>query len=135
MKFSWRLGKWLLIIIILSVVFFYSFMFFYSLLMPQPYYAVFLTNGQVYFGHMDHIDNNLITLHDVYYFRTDTNLSTTDLQKRKNVDLHVSLVKLGNEIHEPQDVLYINRTQVLFWEELQGNGKLAQTLQKYNSSQ
>ena len=135
MKVSSRLAKWSLFSIFLVVVFLFSFKFFYSLLLPPTYYAVFLTNGQVYFGHINHIDNNLITLHDVYYFRTDSNLSPSVLQTKKNVDLHVSLVKLGNEVHEPKDALYINRQQVLFWEELTEKGKLTQALEKYNSQQ
>ena len=121
--------------IILVVAFLFSFKFFCSLLIPAPYSAVFLTNGQVYFGHIDHIDNNLIVLQDVYYFRTDSNLSPSVLQTEKKVDLHVSLVKLGNEIHEPKDMLYVNREQVLFWEELSENGKLAQALKKYKEQQ
>lgn len=119
----------------LIVVFVFSFKFFCSLLTPAPYYAIFFTNGQVYFGHIEQLDNATITLNDVYYFRTDSNPSQSILQAKKKVDLHIALVKLGNEIHEPKDTLYINRQQVLFWEELNGQGKLAQALKKYKSLQ
>jgi hypothetical protein len=74
--------------------------------------GVFLTNGQVYFGKLSLQDANTYKLTNVYYLAED---GTT-------------LTKLGNEPHKPKDAMYIERSQVSFWENLkhanQFGGKL-----------
>ena len=40
----------------------------------------------------------------------------------------VQLVKLGNELHGPEDAMYINRQSVLFWENLKNDGKVAKAI-------
>jgi hypothetical protein len=104
---------------------------FFVFLSSSRYYAVFLVNGQVYFGHITNLNSSVLVLNNVYYLRTNTNLSNELLKKNKdNTDLHLSLIKLGKELHEPQDTMYINTAQVLYWEELQNDGKLIQAIKK-----
>lgn len=99
---------------------------------PAPYYAVFLTNGQVYFGHLNKLDGTTIELANVYYLRTNTNLSDQALQQKNNTaNLHLTLIKLGQEIHGPTNYLFINRQQVLFWEKLRENGQVAQAIKNH----
>ncbi len=95
-----------------------------------PYYAVFLSNGQVYFGHLRQKGSSILILRNVYYFRTDTNLSNDALKQANETDLRVSLIKLGNEIHEPEDIMFINREQVLFWEQLRSDSALVDAMEK-----
>ena len=67
--------------------------------------AVFLLDGQAYFGHLDDVPwSNEVTLRDVYYF-SDASQSTTDFP--------VALVKRGSEIHHPADGMTIRRDKVL----------------------
>ncbi len=67
--------------------------------------AVFLLDGQAYFGHLEDVPwSNVITLRDVYYF-DDARHSTTDLA--------VALVKRGSELHQPADGMRIRRDRVL----------------------
>jgi hypothetical protein len=67
--------------------------------------AVFLLDGQAYFGHLD--DNSLsgtMVLRDVYYF-ADASKTTADLQ--------IALTKRGGEVHQPLSEMRIRRDKVL----------------------
>lgn len=65
--------------------------------------AVFLGNSQVYFGHLSVQSNGDYELTDIYYLG---NNATT-------------LTKLGSESHQPKDAMFIPKTSVEFWENLQ----------------
>lgn len=67
--------------------------------------AVFLLDGQAYFGHLEDVPwSGTITLRDVYYFEDASKVAT---------DLPLALVKRGNELHQPVDVMRIRRDKVL----------------------
>ncbi|MDR3642557.1 MAG: hypothetical protein P4L74_02925 [Candidatus Doudnabacteria bacterium] len=95
------------------------------------YEAVFLTNGQVYFGKLSNADSDYPTLTDIYYLQvgpqqgsatspTQTSSSTPQQQ--------ISLVKLGNELHGPEDQMFISRTQILFYEDLKSSGQVVKAI-------
>jgi len=84
----------------------------------EGYSAVFLANDQVYFGKLASRGGVLI-LKDVYYIRLDQ----TQPQIDKNSDSaaaqpQLTLVKLGDQIHGPEDEMRINTDQVLFIERI-----------------
>lgn len=67
--------------------------------------AVFLLDGQAYFGHLDDSPfSGTIVLRDVYYLNDASKVTT---------DYPVGLVKRGNELHQPVDVMYIRRDKVV----------------------
>ncbi|MEP6694211.1 MAG: hypothetical protein ABJB39_06170 [Chloroflexota bacterium] len=67
--------------------------------------AVFLLDGQAYFGHLEDVPwSGTITLRDVYYFEDASKVTT---------DLPLALVKRGGELHQPVDVMRIRRDKVL----------------------
>lgn len=84
-----------------------------------PYQAVLLTNGSVYFGHLQGYGGPDPVLSDVYYIVTQTN---PDTKQSSNV-----LVKRGKELHEP-DRMYLNPNQLLFVEPVGTNSKVAQLI-------
>lgn len=87
--------------------------------------AVFMTNGQVYFGYLTSANQNTVTLNDVYY------LKLSDLQNSTNKQ--ILLVKMGNELHGPQNNMYINRSQILFWQTLRPDSKINDAITKFNT--
>jgi hypothetical protein len=95
------------------------------------YQAVFLTNGQVYFGKVAGITNDYVNLGNIYYLNSqqqpDAAAKTTTQQT------NFSLVKLGCELHGPADQMVINRDQVSFWENLKSDGKVAKAIQQFQS--
>lgn len=103
------------------------------------YQAVFLTNGQVYFGKLGHTEGQYLTLKDIYYLQVTTppglqgsQQNTTAAQQQAQSQL--SLVKLGNELHGPVDSMQINRDQVLFFEDMKDDGKVMQAIHQYQTN-
>ena len=84
-----------------------------------PYQAVLLTNGSVYFGHLQGYGGHNPVLTDVFYIVTQTNPET---KQSNNV-----LVKRGKELHEP-DRMYLNPSALLFVEPVGPNSKVAQLI-------
>ncbi|HET7630591.1 MAG TPA: hypothetical protein VFK03_04420 [Candidatus Saccharimonadales bacterium] len=107
----------------------------------DEYQAVFLTNGQVYFGKLKDVNGNYLGLSDVYYLQVNQTLqpkggdNSGDNSKAADAansdNSQLKLVKLGNEIHGPEDQMQISAKQVLFWENLKGDGKVAQAIANY----
>lgn len=93
----------------------------------QPYSAVFLTNGQVYFGKMTENNQSEITLNNVYYIQVDQNATKEEITNTLN-QARFNLVKLGNELHGPTDELFINRSQVVFYEYLRDDSKVVESI-------
>jgi hypothetical protein len=82
--------------------------------------AVFLEDGQAYFGHLD--ENALtgtLVLRDVYYLQ-DARNSTADYA--------VALVKRGTEVHEPVSEMRIRREKVLAVERVSVDSPVAKAI-------
>ncbi|HEX7259307.1 MAG TPA: hypothetical protein VF272_00020 [Candidatus Saccharimonadia bacterium] len=94
--------------------------------------ALFLTNGQVYFGKLANINNSYVKLTDIYYLQVQQQVQPG--QKTDSQTPQVSLAKLGGELHGPEDIMYVSREQVLFWENLKEDGKVAQAIKDYKAS-
>ncbi|MEK9156132.1 MAG: hypothetical protein AAB360_02405 [Patescibacteria group bacterium] len=95
--------------------------------------AVFLTNGQVYFGNILNADRQLVELRNIYYFKTPETADGTDPNKANENKNQLSLVKLGSELHGPEDVMYINRDQLLFFEDMRPDSKVNDAIKKLES--
>lgn len=93
-----------------------------SYIEKDNYQAVFLNGGQVYFGKISELNARYLTLNDIFYLNVSNSTVQPDSNKASNQD--VSLVKLGCELHGPQDAMVINREQVQFWENLNADGKV-----------
>jgi hypothetical protein len=93
--------------------------------------AVFLTNGQVYFGHLSGPKDQVVVLKDIYYLKTQN-----ALQSGTNPDAtKLSLIKLGEELQGPEDIMYINRDQILFYEDMKESSKINDAIKKYVDGQ
>lgn len=93
------------------------------------YSAVFLTNGQVYFGKMEKNDRTEIVLNDVYYLQVTPEGGQTSQQTLNTLNqTRFNLVKLGDELHGPTDELFINRSQVIFYEYLRDDSKVVESI-------
>ena len=96
------------------------------------WHAVFLTNGQVYFGKIEKENDENITLTRIYYLQVrDQQLQGSASASSTRPDL--SLVKLGNELHGPTDEMRITRSNVLFTETLKSDSKVTQAIQSFES--
>jgi len=91
---------------------------------PSKYQAVFLSNNQVYFGKVVDVNKDTMILEDIYYLRVSQALQTGEGETSPDF----SLVKLGNEIHGPQDRMNINLKHILFVEDLKTDSKVMQAI-------
>lgn len=97
------------------------------------YQALFLTNGQVYFGKLSYLNGSYMKLTDIFYLQAKTPTTDGDSQNPQETDTgsDVQLVKLGNEVHGPSDEMIINKDQILFFENLKEDGTVSKTIQQY----
>lgn len=107
-----------------------------ALIDGTKYQAVFFTSGQVYFGKLQQVNRDYFKLTDVFYIQAPKNSTTssTDPQKAsidKNSDLQ--LIKLGSEVHGPEDEMVISKSQVLFFENLKKDGTVTVSIDKFLS--
>ncbi len=103
------------------------------------YQAVFLTNGQVYFGKLS-ANGDWIELRDIYYLQVTQQLqpaptdAATPPATNTNTQPNIQLVKLGSELHGPQDVMHIDKDKVLFWENMKDDSKVVEAIKKYQET-
>jgi len=99
----------------------------------SKYQAVFLSNGQVYFGKVTDANIQTLVLENIYYLRSAGSLQTSDIKNSTTTSEtdNFSLVKLGNELHGPEDKMSINLSQVLFVEDLKADSKVVEAIRAY----
>jgi hypothetical protein len=103
----------------------------------SKYQAVFFTNGQVYFGKLQAFNSDYLKLTDIFYLQTQSSSAaagSTNPQTSSTDSSSVQLIKLGSEVHGPEDAMMIAKDQVLFYENLKPDGKVAQSIDKYAGS-
>jgi hypothetical protein len=93
----------------------------------SKFQAVFLNGGQVYFGRVTALNSNYMKLNEIYYLRVNQQVQPNGTQTQGDVQL----VKLGCELHGPQDEMVIYKDQIVFWENLKDDGQVAQAIKKY----
>ncbi len=99
------------------------------------YQAIFLSNGQVYFGKAAHLREQYVTLTDVYYLQVNQVLQPVQGKKEPQPTQAISLAKLGaSEIHKPTDEMMINRDQILFIETMSDDSQVVKAITSYKES-
>ena len=93
----------------------------------SDYKAVFLTNGQVYFGRLEeNRKDQFIVMTDVYYLQVQ---EATGEQAAAGQGGQTSLVRLGTEMHGPEGAMEVNRDHILFIETLRTDSSVVQAIQ------
>ena len=100
-----------------------------KLVNTSSHQAIFLSNGQVYFGNITALNDKYLRISDLYYLR-----QTESPQPDKGTSSNFSLVKLGCEIHGPNDEMIVNRDQLSFWENLKKDGKVVKAIEDFKKN-
>lgn len=100
----------------------------------DKYQAVFMSNGQVYFGRLSNLGGGYAQLTDIYYLQVQQAVQPAT-EKKATDQPKVSLTKLGNELHGPTDKMHISRDQILFWENLKDDSTVVKAIKDYKSKQ
>jgi Tfp pilus assembly protein PilN len=129
-KMWWIAGA---IVVVVALIISGSLYFYRSQIDSSKYQAVFLTNGQVYFGKLHNYYTNRPYLTDVYYIQAPAGSDAT--AKADTTDTsNQQLVKLGSEVHAPTNEMILNKQSILFVENLTTDGKVVQLIQQNQKS-
>ena len=100
-----------------------------SYIETNKYQVVCLQSGECYFGKISSVTSDVVQIKNVFYVqKTSGTDTTTDTSSSDN---NLQLIKLGNEVHGPEDLMVISRSQVLYMENLKSDGKVTQTINSY----
>jgi len=101
--------------------------------------AVFLSNGQVYFGKIKGLGDRDLTLTDIYYLQVvDQPLQRSqegEIIENQEPKQELKMMKLGNELHGPTDRMMINRDHILLTETLKEDSTVVKSIREYVLSQ
>jgi len=97
----------------------------------NKYQAVYLMNGQLYFGKLTMLDTNRFTLTNVYYLQAGTSEDATSKGSATNSSdaSKFQLIKLTRAIYGPSDEMIISKDQVLYYQNLNADSKASQLIQ------
>lgn len=101
-----------------------------KLIDKDKHQAVFLTNGQVYFGDLKSANKDFLDLRDIYYLNVNQQVQPNQ-NTGETSQSSISLVKLGCELHGPVDQMIVNRDQVTFWENLKDDGQVSKAIAEW----
>lgn len=105
-----------------------------SLIKSDKYQALFLNSqdGQVYFGKLVVYNDDLYALTDIYYVRVENPIQPEGANQAAQPN--ISLAKLGNELHGPEDTMYVSRDKVLYWENLKDDGQVVTAIKNFKEN-
>ncbi len=103
--------------------------------------AVFLTNGQVYFGKLKNVKTDYPTLEDVYYLQVqDVPIQPAEpatdeagVQPAVQTQQQMIMVKFGTELHRPMDKMFLNKDHIMFFEDLREDSNVVTAIENYKN--
>lgn len=105
---------------------------------PQPqavtgiddskYQAVFLTNGQIYFGKLHTFNDEYLMLTDGYYPQAKSDQSAENKDKDASKDSGIQLIPMSKEVYGPENQIYVSKKQILHYENLRSDSQVARLI-------
>lgn len=120
-----RRGTKALVLLVIIVLVVWG-LYYFKVIGSGGFQAVFLNNGQVYFGKLSMEGSQMPILKDIYYLQVTQPIQPGEAGNASNINL----VKLGGELHGPADEMRINRNNILFVEDLRSDSKVVQAIQQ-----
>lgn len=96
----------------------------------DTYQLVSLDTGEVYFGKLQNLSGEFVTLKRVYTQARDQ--QTTAVADAANQQSGVVLNRLSVSVAKPEDTMYIARDKIVHWENLQRDSKIVQAIENDN---
>ena len=108
-----------------------------NLVMGDRFQAVFLDNGQVYFGKLSGVNSEYVKLTDIFYLQVEQQIQPDQERagetNNNDQQTQIRLAKLGNELHGPEDVMYVQRSKIVFWENLKNEGDVVKAITTFKN--
>jgi len=93
---------------------------------PYTWQAVFLVNENFpLFGHLTELNKDYVQLSNIYYTQVSQQATSSKEQPQ------VSLIKFGNEIYGPSDLMNIPKSQILHWEEMRSDSTVVRSIERF----
>lgn len=96
------------------------------------YQAIFLNNGQVFFGKLKNTSGEYLVLEKAYYTKKAEVPADATEEQKAAIEANVSLAKVGNEVYGPESTMSIRAEQVLFWQNLKSDSKVSKAIESAN---
>ena len=93
--------------------------------------AIFLTDGQVYFGKLANYNSRFAVLDQVYYLKFSEGLQQG---KASLLAGQLNLIKLGGEAHGPENKMFVAKDKILFIENLKNTSLVVQAITSSNKA-
>jgi len=92
------------------------------------YQAVFLTNGQAYFGNITEITNEYILLKDPYSIKVQQKQTDEEGQAKQS---EIKLLSIEDEFYKPEGYMLIEKSAINFIEELKDSSQIIDIIENY----
>lgn len=92
------------------------------------YQAVFLTNGQAYFGNITEITNEYILLKDPYSIKVQQKQTDEEGQTKQS---EIKLLSIEDEFYKPKGYMLIEKSAINFIEELKNSSQIIDIIENY----
>ncbi len=97
----------------------------------SKYQAVFMSNGQIYFGKLSDFNDASFKITSIYYPQAQTTDETdtkkTDVQSSQS---NIQLFRVTDGVHGPEDQMIITKSQILYYENLKSDSKVTQLIEQ-----
>lgn len=101
----------------------------------KPWYAIHLTDNQVYFGHLT-VKPDIIKLADVFFLEiiqsnnNEQALQGNNFQIQPSSEKKINLLQWGSgSLSSTDHILFINRSAVLYWEKLSPDSEVVKKIE------
>ncbi len=91
----------------------------------RAWQAVFLVTGQTYFGRITKETKELIVLKEVYYLK-----EVPTAEGKENAS-RLTVAKLDDELHGPENQMRINKSFILFVENLKPSSEIVKIIESF----
>lgn len=94
-----------------------------QVIMNDRYQVIYLLTGQVYFGKLQSITGEYLTLKNVYTLENNTAEANAN---------DTNILQVSRQVYGPEDSMAIRADQVQFWQNLRSDSKVAQAIDSVN---
>jgi hypothetical protein len=92
--------------------------------------AVFMTDSEVFFGHVQSVGSDVIDVTNVFYLQKTSTGNTTGSSTTSTASQLSVAGLVANQIQCPTDEVRLDRHNILYWQTLQDASYVVQTLNK-----
>ncbi|MBI5356702.1 hypothetical protein HZB78_03760 [Candidatus Collierbacteria bacterium] len=91
----------------------------------SAFWAVYLDSGQIFYGRKDKQNQNYVTMSNVFYYQPGVRSAKAE---------NIRIIKVGTEIHQPRDYIYINKQHIERQEQLSNDSKVVKAIGEYQKT-